>query len=149
MNLFLRIAVTCLLAVCVAGSFACSNISVPNLEDRSCAEARDSAKRFYSFHFGNSLAPSAEDLKKRESFVTPELYARLVVRTENPEDYFTSTSDYPKAFRVGECRVESPERVSLEIVLFWRDDQRSEQKTVNATLVRSEGKWLIDEVTPR
>lgn len=138
---------TCLLIALIAvASGSCSLASLPTLESPACTDARDSIKRFYSFHFGNTLAPSLEDLKKREQFVTSELFQKLAGRTENPEDYFTATSDYPKAFRVGGCSATTDDKVTFEVLLFWRDDQRSEQKAVNATLVRKGDKWLLDQV---
>lgn len=131
------------------GAAACSRISLPSLEDASCREARDNARKFYSLHFDRSLVPSAEDLKQKESFLTPELFAKLASRAETPEDYFTSTSDYPKAFRVGTCTAESNDKVRFDVRLFWRDDKRSEEREVVATMVRADGKWLIDEVAPK
>lgn len=145
----LRAGILCVAAIAsmLTATPSCSRVSLPSLEEASCREARDSARRFYSLHFGSSLAPSAEELKKIEAFLTSELFKKLEAGAGGAEDYFTATSDYPKAFRVGRCTVESDDRVRFDVRLFWRDDTRSEEKGVDATLVRLDGKWLIDEVS--
>lgn len=125
---------------------ACSRISVPSLEDASCREARDNVKRFYSLHFDGSLAPSVDDLNRKRRFLTPGLFQSLMSRTDVSEDYFTGTSDYPRAFRVGTCTSESTDRVRFDVRLFWRDDNRSEEREVTVTMARSDGSWLFEQV---
>lgn len=135
------VLVFCLFAFCLA----CG--SVPTLESAECTQGRDTVKRFYSFHFGNDMQPSAENLAQRKSYLTPELFATLSAGTETKIDYFTATDSYPKAFRIGSCTAQGNEKVSFQIVLFWKDDTRSEQKEVKAELVRSSDVWLISKVT--
>lgn len=142
----LRHATASAIAVCVILCASCSRISLPTLEAPECTQARDQVRRFYSNHFGGSLSPSVEDLKRKQDFVTPSLYRSLESRADTPEDYFTATDDYPRAFRVAGCRAESTDRVVFEILLFWRDDQRSEQGEIETALVRIGDKWLIDSV---
>src|SRR5436190_6928056 len=90
------------LILCILHCALCiSSCSVPNLEKPQCTAARDAVKRFYSFHFGNDMHPSPENLKARESFLTSELISSLSTSTETVRDYFTATEDYPKAFRIG------------------------------------------------
>ena len=124
-----------------------SGCSVPNLEKTECAQSRDAVKRFYSFHFGNDMRPSPETLKVREQFLTGELMKSLAGSGDVKKDYFTATDDYPKAFRVGECKAESIDKTSFQVVLLWRDDNRSEQKEVNVDAVNTGGKWLINAVS--
>jgi hypothetical protein len=128
------------LALCV------SSCSIPNLEDPACTDARTEVRQFYSFHFGNDMRPSAENLQLREKFLTPELVKTLSASNETTVDYFTATSDYPKSFRIGECKVVSPVETEFQVVLLWRDDKRSEQKELAIKAIKTGDKWLIDKV---
>ncbi len=121
--------------------------SMPNLEKPQCTDARLAVKRFYSFHFGNEMSASPENLKARASYLTPELFRELSSSGESPYDYFTATERYPKSFRIGTCSIESPERTELQVVLLWRDDNTSEQKEVRVETVRSGDNWLIQKVS--
>lgn len=126
-----------------------SACSVPNLEDPACTEARTEIRQFYSFHFAGDMKPSPGNLKAREKYLTPPLFETLSGSKETAVDYFTATSDYPKAFRTGACRVVSPSETEFEVILFWRDDNRSEQKEVTVTTVKQGDKWLIDKVVSK
>ena len=121
--------------------------SVPNLEEPECTAARGVIKEFYSYHFGNEMRFSPENLKIREKFLTPEFSASLRdLQTE--ADVFTSNStDFPKAFRVGGCRVLEPAKTSFEVLLFWKDDARSEQKAITVEAVRQNDQWLIGKIS--
>lgn len=120
--------------------------SVPNLEPPECTDSSIVLKEFYSFHFGNEMRFSQENLKLREKFLTPEFYKNLQnVQTEN-DVFTTNSSDFPKAFRIGKCEVVSPEKTVFEIVLFWRNDTRSEEKKIKAETVKQGDKWLINRV---
>lgn len=121
--------------------------SIPNLEKPECTEARQTVKEFYSFHFGSEMKPSKENLRKREKFLSDELKRALAVpQAETATDYFTRTDDYPKAFRIGECTVTDENRTVFQVVLFWKDDTRSEQREVKVEAVKQNGKWLINSV---
>ena len=126
-----------------------ASCSVPNLEEPACTEARTEIRQFYSFHFAGDMKPSAENLKLREKYLTPRLFEALSASNETALDYFTATGDYPKAFRTGACRVVSPSETEFEVILFWRDDNRSEQKEVIVRTVRQGDKWLIDKVVSK
>ncbi len=103
-------------------------------------------REFYSLHFGNEMVFTADGLEKRKDYLTPRLYDSL--KGASPEiDPFTRTSDLPKAFRVGECRVVQPEgRVSFDVLLFWKTDTRSEQRSIDVEAALFENKWRIDDV---
>jgi len=120
--------------------------SIPNLEKPECTEARQTVREFYSFHFGNDMKLSKENLQKRERFLTDELKQNLAAQAENSKDYFTATDDYPKAFRVGDCNVAGENKIVFQVVLFWKDDSRSEQREIKVTIVKRNDKWLIDKV---
>lgn len=134
------------LSVCSVAIVFFASCSIPNLEKPDCTEARDVVKQFYSFHFGGDMRPTADNLKMRERFLTPELFATLNASGETANDYFTASTDYPKAFRLGTCTVGSTDNVSIQVLLFWRDDTQSVQKEVRAEVVRTGDKWLINKV---
>ncbi len=121
--------------------------SIPNLESPECTAGRNQVKKLYSFHVGNDMKPSPENLKLREEYLTPELKQNLEKQTSGETDYFTQTSDYPKAFRIGECKVVEPERkVILQVLLFWKDDTRTEQREINVETVKQNEIWLVNKV---
>ena len=121
--------------------------SVPNLEKPECTAARQAVKEFYSFHFGDQMKPSKENLRKREKFLSDELNRALATpETETATDYFTQADDYPKAFRIGECAAANENRTVFQVVLFWKDDARSEQREVKVEAIKQNGKWLINSV---
>jgi hypothetical protein len=137
-----KFSIFCLLpfAFCLA---SCG--SIPNLEPPECTDSRLVVKQFYSYHFGNEMKFSQENLKQREKFLTPELFKSLQsVQTEN--DIFTTNSlDFPKAFRVGGCKVIEPMKTNMEVLLFWKDNTRSEQKAINVEVIKQGDKWLISK----
>ena len=128
------------------GSLACS---IPNLESPSCIDSRNALREFYSYHFGNSMTFSREDLKAREKFLTPEFTARLQTSQEGTDPFTTGTSDIPKAFRAGECREISPERTAFEVLIFWKDDTRSEERRINVEMAKRGDHWLVDNVATK
>ncbi len=134
----------CLLLFTTTSLLSCS---IPNLEAPECTEARSAVKEFYSFHIGNDMKPSAENLKLREKFLSKELLKELSLSNETEKDNFTATADYPKASRVGECEAISPEKAIVQVLLFWRDDTRSEQREIKVETVNEGGKWVIDRVS--
>jgi len=126
--------------------FTCAACSVPNLENPECTTARQTVKEFYSYHFGNEMKPSRENLQKRERFLSDELTRQLTTQTEAAKDYFTATDDYPKAFRIGECEAENENKTVFQVVFFWKDDLRNEQREVKVETVRQNEKWLINRI---
>jgi len=123
-----------------------ASCSIPNLEPAECIQGRDIVREFYSLHFGNEMTFSNENLEKRKNYLTPEFYNRLR-SGEQLVDPFTRTTDLPKAFRVGECRVdESEKRVTFNVLLFWKTDTRSEQRSIQVGVEKVEGRWLVDTV---
>ena len=138
-----RWIMVCLL-LSALGQLSCS---LPNLEKPQCTAARDTVKRFYSFHFGNDMHPSLENLKARGAFLTSELVSALSASNESAKDYFTATDNYPRAFRVGSCTTDSDNSATLQVVLLWRDETKTEQKEVHVETRRVEDKWLINKVS--
>jgi hypothetical protein len=93
------------------------------------------------------MQPSVENIRAREPFLTRELVNTLSASNGTKRDYFTATEDYPKAFRAGECKVISDDKATLQILLLWKDDTKSDQKEVQVEAVRDGDKWLINKVT--
>jgi hypothetical protein len=136
--------------VCLLVAAYCSlACSIPNLESAPCIDSRNALREFYSYHFGNSMTFSLADLRAREKFLTPEFTSRLRDSQEGTDPFTTGTSDIPKAFRAGECREISTERTAFEVLIFWKDDQRSEERRINVEMAKSGDNWLVDNVTTK
>jgi hypothetical protein len=121
--------------------------SVPNLESATCVESRNALREFYSFHFGNNMSFTQDDLRARERFLTPEFAEKLRSSREGTDPFTTGTDDLPKAFRAGDCREISPERTAIEVVLFWKDDTRSEERKIKVEMAKRGDVWLVDNIT--
>jgi hypothetical protein len=119
---------------------------VPNLESPECNAARTDLREFYSFHFGNEMRFSPEELQKRERFVTDDLIANWSGSVPGTDPFTTGDTDLPKAFRVAECRLDGPQKAVFNVVLFWKDDIRSEERTIRAEMVRSAERWRLNKV---
>jgi hypothetical protein len=120
--------------------------SVPNLAPPECVESRDVIREFYSLHFGNDMTFSLESLERKKDYLTPEFYQRLKIDHQT-FDPFTRTDDLPKAFRVGECTVaESGKRVTFDVLLFWKSDTRTEQRSIPVHVEKVGERWLIENI---
>lgn len=120
--------------------------SIPNLEKPECAEAKQTVREFYSYHFGGDMKPSSENLQSSGKFLTGGLKQNLAAQSDGKTDYFTQTDDYPKAFRVGGCAIADENKTLIQVVLFWKDDTRSEQREVKVETVKQGDNWLINSV---
>lgn len=90
---------------------------------------------------------SAENLRLREKYLTARLKDNLLAAPASEVDYFTATGDLPKAFRVGGCKVNTPgQSVNFDVLLFWKDDTRTEQKHISVAVKKEDDKWLVDSV---
>jgi hypothetical protein len=90
---------------------------------------------------------SSENLKRREKFLSGSLKQELEKQTfSTTKDYFTATDDFPKAFRVGGCKVEDGNKTVFRVLLFWKDDQRDEQKEIQVEATKENNNWLINKV---
>ncbi|MBP9664526.1 MAG: hypothetical protein KBD94_07865 [Pyrinomonadaceae bacterium] len=127
-------------ALCIFGCGA------PSLESTVCSAARDAGKRFYSFHFANDMRLTDEGLKARQRFLTPRYFEMLSAADAGDLDPFTMTREYPRTFKIGECREASPTDVDLQVQLYWRDDEKTVQQEVVANLVKQGDEWLLDGV---
>ncbi len=89
---------------------------------------------------------SGDGLKLRERFLTPALIESVGATAEGTDPFTTGDTDLPKAFRVGTCHVVSPDRTRFDVLLFWKDDTRSEQRTIKVEVAKIDGKWLVDKI---
>ena len=119
---------------------------IPNLDPPECAASRTAVREFYSYHFGNDMKFSPEGLKQRERFLSPALVAELRASKEGTDPFTTGTDDLPKAFRAGKCRTLSPDRTEFDLLIFWKDDIRNEQRSMKVEAVKSGDTWLVDKI---
>jgi hypothetical protein len=136
-----------ILTVCIF-NFALffSSCSVPNLEKPECTEARQTMKDFYSFHFGNEMQFTPENLRQRERFLSVDLTKNLQA-VPVATDPFTLTNDAPKAFRIGACEVIEPgKKANFEVLLFWRRNDQNEQREIRVETIKENDKWLINKI---
>jgi len=140
-----KITFYCLLLTAYC-SLACS---IPNLENPQCREAQTTVKEFYSYHFGSDMKFSTENLRQREKFLSADLVKSLQNAPPEIDVFTTNSNDYPKAFRIGKCEVETTEKTVFEVLFFWKDDTRSEQRVINVEVTKQNDKWLINKINNR
>ena len=136
-----------LLVLALLVSFGATACSIPNLESPACTESKNAVREFYSYHFGNDMKFSADGLKAREKFLSPDFAASLAGSKEGTDPFTTGSDDIPKAFRVGECREISPEQTESTVLLFWRDDDRTEQREIKVETVDRNDSWVVNKVS--
>lgn len=138
-----------LLTFCISHFAFCIGCSIPNLEKPECREARQTVKEFYSYHFGSDMKFSPENLRQREKFLSPD-FIKILQNAPPENDVFTTNSiDYPKAFRIGGCEVKAADKAVFEVLLFWKDDVRTEQRAINVEVTKQNDKWLINNINNR
>ncbi len=123
-----------------------SACGVPNLEPAECIESRTALREFYSFHFGNEMKFSPDGLAQRERFLTPSLMNEMRAAAIDTDPFTSGNTDLPKTFRVGECRVPEPGRTRFDLLIFWKDDVRSEQRKLEVDMVKTDRGWLVDRI---
>ena len=131
----------------ITAAFAASSCSVPSFESPACTESKNAVREFYSYHFGNEPKFSAEGLKLRAKYLSPEFAAAVAESKEGTDPFTSGTDDIPKAFRVGECREISPERTESSVLLFWRTDERTEQREIRVEAIDNNDTWLVNKVS--
>jgi hypothetical protein len=136
----------CLVLLMFLSVLSCVSCSVPTLESESCLQAQGSLKKLLSLHFDKGFEGGKEYKEHRSQYITDRLKDEIDARPGF--DYLTQTIDPPKAFRIGTCTERGKDVVSLSVLLFWRDEKRSEQREVNIVLKRVGDKWLTDSASP-
>ncbi len=120
--------------------------SIPNLESPECTAVRNEARRFYSYHFDASTRSGGDRAAERSEYLTPRYSAELAKNGPQEIDVFTMSSEFPKTFKIGECKMASPTDVDIQIQTYWRSDENTSQNEVVANYVLENGKWLLDGV---
>ncbi len=118
---------------------------VPSLETSECTAARVGVREFYSFHFGNDMAFSTENLDLRKRFLSDAMLERVSGTPDGIDPFTTGDADFPRAFRVGKC-TETDGRQVFDVLIFWRTDEENIQRKITAAMVRADDKWLIDQI---
>ena len=139
---------TCVLFCLLLAAFCSLSCSLPVLESPECTDSREAVRKFYSFHYANDIAPTAENLKAREKYLTPQLYQTLLDESLR-KDYFTLSETPPKAFRVAGCTTIDPEKTELGVHLFWKDDTKTTQNEIEVEAVKQGDGWLVNKVTAK
>lgn len=134
------------LAFCAFQFAILTGCGQPNLESAECRESRDMVKRFYSFHIGSEMKPSRKNLEERAKYLSGSLRQQVSNRIDSEYDYFTQTSDYPKAFRVGACETIGLDKASFEVLLFWKEADKNVQRALRVEVAKEMKNWLIDKV---
>ncbi len=135
-----------LLTFCILLFAFLINCSIPNLEKPECREAQTTVKEFYSYHFGNDMKFSTENLRRREKFLSADFVKNLQNAPPEIDVFTTNSTDYPKAFRIGGCKIEAADKAVFEVLFFWKDDTRSEQREINVEVVKQNDTWLISKI---
>ncbi|CAN5572486.1 hypothetical protein BH18ACI1_BH18ACI1_18560 [soil metagenome] len=140
----------CFIAFCILHFAFLIGCSIPNWEKPECAEARNTVRELYSYHFGNDMKFTKENLGRREKFLSKDLKQKLENQPESAADYFTATEDYPKAFRIGGCEVVEPDKkISIQVLLFWKSDTRSQQREIYVEVVKENNNWLVNGINDK
>ena len=97
------------------------------------------------------MDPSFENLRLREHFLTPEYFSHLVEdRNKGVDaDPFVPFSEQgqPRTFKIGKCQQVNDAVVDLQVQFYWRDDYSTEQKELHADMVKSNGVWLLRQLS--
>ena len=125
---------------------AATGCSIPNLASPDCVAAKPALHEFYSFHVGNDMAFSPENLKLRERFLTPRFRDELATRQGTADPFTVNSDDVPRAFRLAECTAGDTNSVTYDVHLYWKNDQRSDQRTVKVEMRKIGDEWLIDRI---
>jgi len=135
-------------SILVVFVFFGSACEIPNLESKQCSDAREAVRKFYSFHYANDIAPTAQNLELRKKYLTTELFQSLSERPPQ-KDYFTNSDTAPKAFRVAACKEIDTDTTDLGVHLFWKpNDGTNVQKEVEVETKKEGDGWLINKITP-
>ncbi len=125
-----------------------SACSIPSLESPDCAAARDGVKEFYSYHFGNDMHMSKENLEARKRFLTPELFSSLSSQVESAVDPFTNSDTPSKTFKIAKCTQEGADKADVIVQVYWRhDDGKVDQRELHIEAVKTGDAWLINKVS--
>jgi hypothetical protein len=139
-------------ALCIVCCALCiASCKLPSLESPQCNEASLAVRQFYSFHLGNDMTPTEQNLIARERYLMTDFYHRLLSVKHEKTDPFTYSDEYPKTFKIGACVANDADHALVQVQIYWQQEHGSTKDTtqedlkVDATRV-ADGKWLIANV---
>jgi hypothetical protein len=106
-------------------------------------EARQSVKNFIRFHSQRDEARQRKFAEARKIFERD--LKRQLSDNRNAQDYFT---DRRLSESVSNRRMRSENRKCnnvFQVVFFWKDDARSEQREIQVELIKENGNGLINK----
>jgi hypothetical protein len=122
--------------------------SIPSLESPDCAAARDAVKEFYSFHFGNDMTVTTDNLKARQRFLTPEFFGTLSSQSGTNVDPFTKADTPPKTFKIAKCTQVGSDKADVAVQIYWRyETGKVDQRELHVETIKSGDTWLINKVS--
>jgi hypothetical protein len=135
------------IAACFLLFGICSQIgcSIPSLESQQCTETRDIVKEFYSWYLGTDTEMRAKQRDIYERYIASEFQPS----SRNDEDPFFLSGTTPTTFKIGKCEVVSDTEVEIQVQLYWRQGNKTDQKEVYAETIKQGDKWVIDKVESR
>ena len=128
-----------LMAFCFVGC------SVPKLESSQCSEAGDQVKEFYSWYLGTDAEMRGRQGDIYDRFISPKFQTDAA---EGTDPFFRSTT-LPTTFKIGKCESMNDTQGKIQVQLYWRFENKTDQKEVYADVVKSGDRWLIEKVESR
>ncbi len=123
-----------------------SSCEIPTIESQDCLDARAAVREFYSYHFDGDMALSDKELDKLQKYMTPDSVKELRGTSTENDVFTTNSNNYPKAFRVGSCKLDSPNSATLSVLLFWRTNETNLQQEIKIEAQKINDKWLFSKV---
>ena len=113
---------------------------------------------FYRFHFGHGMGFDEQGVRRRQRWLTAELYKLLLAELRKPVapdevpyfdgDPFTDSQEYPTTFRVGRAAVTGA-RARVPVTLLWVERGRVvERRIMRVELRRARAGWRLANFTP-
>jgi hypothetical protein len=136
-----------LLALCILHFALCAGAcSIPNPETQQCSEARDSVKEFYSWYLGTD--PEQRN-KQPDVFRKYISAASPLNSTSSDVDPFFNSTTTPTTFKIAKCETPSADHTNIQVQLYWRQEQKTEQREVYADTAKVGDRWQIEKIENR
>jgi hypothetical protein len=122
-----------------------ASCSIPNLEGQQCTETRDVVREFYSWYLGTDAAMREKQRDFYDRYIAPNFRSAAATGL----DPFFLSDTTPTTFKIGKCEVKDDSHVDIQVQIYWRQEQKIDQKEVYAGVEKVGDKWFIDEVNGR
>jgi len=135
-----------LFSLCISHfAFCVAACSIPNLESQQCADARNTVKEFYSWYLGTDPNTREQQQVIYDRFIASNFHSSA----RSDLDPFFLSPTTPTTFKIGKCEMRNDSQTAIQVQLYWRQPDKTEQEEVYAETIRSADKWLIDKVESR